>query len=203
MTNLFKKTWFRCIFVLSLLAIILAGILTVLNDVLYVSSEERTMRAIVKIYGKEVSYTIEYDADKEGKEIECADYGRISKIYYVGDNTSTEYEMLFQSTGINGFKGGEITCWTKIKVKDGKYDIDKVVLESFTKQTFMSKLGAEFYDGFKLTDVTEKYKAGLDFSAIDVKDKEEILNPVSGATKSATAGTNAVNCVLYYLGEKV
>ena len=203
MTNIFKKPWFKCVFVLSLLAIILAGILTVLNDVLFVSSEERTMRAIVKIYGQEMEYLPEYDADVTGAELECAEYGRISKIYIIGNKTANEYEMLFKSTGVNGFKGGEITCWTKVKVKDGKYDIDKVILESFTKQTFMSKLGAEFYDGFKLTDVTEKYKAGLDFSATDIKDKEEILNPVTGATKSATAGNNAVNCVLYYLGEKV
>ena len=42
----------KCTAFLLILAVLLGGILAVLNDVLYVSSEERTARAIKKIYGE-------------------------------------------------------------------------------------------------------------------------------------------------------
>ena len=44
-----------------------------------------------------------------------------------------------------------------------------------------------------------KSKAGRLFSATD---EDKNYNAVSGATFSATAGNNAVNCVLKYLSDK-
>ena len=62
--NFIKSDWFRCIAVLLALAVVLGGTLAILNDVLYVSPEERTARAIKKIYGENKEYTI---MDEEGK----------------------------------------------------------------------------------------------------------------------------------------
>ena len=61
----------------------------------------------------------------------------------------------------------------------------------------MSQLKSSYYDNF-LVDVTTAYENGQAFTT--EKDKGEFSNPISGATKSATAGNNAVNCVIKYLG---
>ena len=61
----------------------------------------------------------------------------------------------------------------------------------------MSKLGNDYYNTF-LVDATDAYLNGQDFST---EQGEPLVNLVSGATKSANAGNNAVNCVIKYLGE--
>ena len=81
----------------------------------------------------------------------------------------------------------------KVADKNGKKVIDKVILESFEKQTLMSKLDGTFYDRF-LVDVTDGY-----FTSSVNAGSGEISNPVTGATKSATAAVNAVNCVIKYV----
>ena len=85
MSKLFKNDWFKCITVLLLLAVILGGALAVLNDVLYVSSEERTARAIKKIYGTEKEYSITLDVDRGDTAI-SNEYGTIEKKYTEGND---------------------------------------------------------------------------------------------------------------------
>ncbi len=186
MQKFFKSTWFKCISLLLILSVVLGGTLALLNDVLYVSPEERTSRAIKKIYGTEKEFSVVLDVDGGDNAIEN-EHGKINKIYTVGEDT------LFQSVGNEGYKNGTITLW--IKITDNK--INKVILESYDKQTLMSKLSSSFYDKF-LIDVTDAYNKGELFTP---KDSSAInYNPVSGATKSANAGCNAVNCVIKYLG---
>ena len=188
MSRFFKSTWFKCISVLLVLAVVLGGSLALLNDLLFVSPLERTNRAIKKIYGEEKPFSVVLDADNGDTAIEN-EYGKINKIYIVGNDT------LFQSVGYEGYKNGTITLW--IQVSDS--NINKIILESYDKQTLMSKLGGSFYDNF-LVDVTEAYNNGDFFSSTDSSAVN--YNPVSGATKSANAGCNAVNCVIKYLGVK-
>lgn len=203
MSKLFKNTWFRCIAVLLTLSIVLGGTLAVLNDVLYVSPSERTLRAVKKIYGQTVEYQTILDVDdaertdtslvfvnENGDEI-----GSINKVYKVDSDT------LFQVTGYNGYKGGTITVWVKvIENSSGHKLIDKIVLESYTKQTLMSKLSSAFYSGFYI-DITESYQNGDFFTANSKEDG--IKNPITGATKSANAVVGAVNCVVKYVGGEV
>ncbi len=205
MKKLLKNDWVRCIGVLLIISIILCGILAVLNDVLYVSADVRTMRAIKKIYGEEKEYSTVIDVDSKDptlpeniKQPIKYDEGQIKKIYEIGDKQSGNYELLFQSSGNNGYKGGTITVWTQVRVNAGKYSIIKVLYQENTKQTLMSKLTGEFYGNFKLTDVTEAYNQGKLFGT--GSGDNVITNPVTGATMSATAGNNAVNCVIKYLG---
>ncbi len=195
MRSLFKNVWFKCITALLLIAAASGGLLSVLNDVLFVSAEERTDRAIIKIYGELKQYDVKYDAAEDGAETIDYGYGRIDKVFTV-DNGA---DYLFKTTGYRGYKEGTITLWVRVSVNGGVYSIEKVVLESYEKQTLMSKLDGEYYGKFRLSDVTAEYKAGRLFSATD---EDKNYNAVSGATFSATAGNNAVNCVLKYLSDK-
>lgn len=187
----FKTIWFKCIACLLILMLFSGSSITILADLLFVSPEMRTARAIKKIYGEEKEYTVILDADKENP-IEYDGVGEINKIYDVSG------DMLFQSTGYHGYKDGTITLWIKAVKYGNGYAVDKVLLETYEKQTLMGKLSGDFYDRFKIADITETYANETFFSA---KDKTaENYNPVSGATYSATAACNAVNCVIRYLG---
>ena len=190
--SVFKSVWFKCITCLFLIAAISGALLAGLNDVLAVSPEMRTARAINKIYGEEKEYSVILDVDGDDAAITYDGVGRINKIYGISD------DILFQTTGYKGYKEGTVTLWVKVIIGGEKYSVDKVLLQSFEKQTLMSKLTGDFYDGFRLTDVTNAYKGGLLFTATEKT--AENYNPVSGATYSATAACNAVNCVIKYLG---
>ena len=193
MKKFFKSDWFRCTAVLLCLLVFFGGLLAILNDLLFVSAGERTDRAIKKIYGSVPEYTVKLDADSGDTAIKN-DFGNIDKIYLVGD------EILFKSTGVNGYKGGTITLWLKVKNNAENYKIDKVILDSYEKQTLMSKFGGSYYDNF-LVDVSKDYQSGQGVFSPKA-DATELKNPMTGATYSANAACNAVNCVITYLGGK-
>ncbi len=208
MKKVFKSTWFKCVSVLLLIMALAGGLLAVLNDVLYVSPETRASRAMEKIYGYTPQYSVTLDVDSDDSEInEPLSYdfdskdnkGYINKIYELEGGSG---DIVFQTVGENGFKGGTITLWIKIVKNENTYAIDKIILSGYTKQTLMSNLTQSFYEGFYLTDVTSAALSGELFYADKKYDGGSLLNPVSGATKSATAVCNAVNCVIKYIGEK-
>lgn len=196
MAKFFKSTAFKCTIVLVCLMIVFGGGLAVLNSIWSVSAEDRTMRALQKIYDtkEQISYQILYDeetaTEEQKKDKQFDEIGKINKIYQV------ENDLLFQATGDKGYKNGTITVWVQVKaeVVDGQnvYTIEKVILESYDKQTLMSQLKSSYYGKFngKVTDETFTTESG----------HGRFTNPISGATKSATAGNNAVNCVIKYLG---
>ena len=205
----FGSVWFRCITVLLVLSVILGGTLTILNDVLYVSPEERTDRAIKKLYdGNIPTYSVILDVDSaiDGVDKTAIEFnldgdqnieGKINKIYNISGENG-EYDLLFQSVGFEGYKGGSITVWVKVKnTADGKKIVEQVLLQSYDKQTLMSKLNGTYYNKY-LVDVTEAYKNGQFFTTEN--GKGQFTNAVSGATYSANAGNNAVNCVIAYIG---
>ncbi len=189
----FSSLWFRCISTLLIIIVISGGLLSVLSDVLFVSEEERTGRAIKKIYGEIEDYNLIAIND-----FDYNDKGQINTIYEVVVNENETY-LLFNATGSEGYKGGTISLWISVKENEsGKLSIEKVILDSFNKQTLMGKLTSTFYGNFALQDVTDTYEKGEFFS---VDTKKENSNPISGATMSANAAINAVNCVITYLGE--
>lgn len=200
MKKLFNNDWVRSISVLLILAVFLGGLLAVLSDVLYVAPEERAERAIKKIYGSTMNYEIELDIDvnSDSQPIEY-EMGKINKIYKVQTENESGYDLLFQSVGYNGYKGGTITVWVQVSVNEttSTYAINKVLLESYEKQTLMSKLSSDYYQKFCLEDVTTAYKNNELFTTASDSVNS---NPVSGATYSANAGINAVNCVIKHIG---
>ena len=201
MAKIFKNIWFRCITTLLVIAAISGGLLAILSDVLYVSAEERTGRAIKKIYGEEKAYSVVIDKDKdESSAIVYEEFGEIGKLFVVGDKSSGSFDYLFQTTGKGGFHGGTITLWTQVAMTGENFEIKKVLLESFEKQTLMSKLGGEYYSEFTEVSHLEDLIDGKNFTA-DKSDADNVQNIVSGATYSASAGNNAVNCVVKYLRE--
>lgn len=206
--SFFNSVWFRCISVLLFLTLFLSGILTTFNFLFYVSPQERTDRALKKIYGVVPNYTtlIDIDSKEDGVNTNAininldtdADYeGAINKIFVIGDENG-EHDKLFQSVGFEGYKGGSITVWVRVKYLDnGSKKIEQVLLQEYDKQTLMSKLDSSFYNRY-LIDITDAYKNGDAFTT--QSGKGEFTNPVSGATYSANAGNNAVNCIIAYVG---
>ena len=193
MKKLFSNVWFKCITVLLVIAMISGGLLALLNDLLYVSPAERSMRAIVKIYGEEKEFATILDTDSDDETLNTSisydEFGEITKIYKIENQDS--YDLLFRTTGTGGYKNGTITLWVQVVCTSQSEKIENVVLEGFEKQTLMSKLDGSYYDGF-LVDVSGEY-----FST--EQSNNSIYHPVSNATYSATAGNNAINCVIKYL----
>jgi len=66
--KIFGSLWFKCIAVLLVISCVAGGLLAILNDVLYVSAEERSARAIKKIYGKEMADGTE---SNDETDVEC------------------------------------------------------------------------------------------------------------------------------------
>lgn len=180
----FTSQAFKCVIVLLVIALIAGGLLAILNDVLYVTEEERTMRAIEKVYGEEMQYEeLSFDADKLAN-----DYGTLSKVYRL-DNGN----YMVQATGGNGYKGGTITVWVVLTVKDGAFTgIEKVVLESYEKQTLMSKLTYDVYSAHN-----DEITGDVYFTTSG--DGIKVL--ISGATYSTNALNNAVDCALKFARE--
>ncbi len=210
MAKLFKNVWFKCITCLLIILVFSGSSIAILSDLLYVSPEERTQRGIMKVYGKLVDYETIFDVDdanynddtlsEEDKGKIIYDFGRINKIYAVGEN-----ELLFQCVGYKGFKNGTVTVWVRTVISEQGtspvYSIVQVKLEANVSQSLINNLGGGYYSNFKLVDVTEAYKNGEFFTADKGQSNATNYNPVSGATYSANAGNNAVNCVLFYFGK--
>lgn len=180
----FTSQAFKCIIVLLVIALVAGGLLAILNDVLYVTEEERTMRAIEKVYGQEMNYSeLEYSQDQLTNS-----YGSLSKVYSLENGN-----YLVQSTGGEGYKGGTITVWVVLTVKDGAFGgIEKVVLESYEKQTLMSKLSYDVYSAHN-----DEITGDVYFTTSG--DGIKVL--ISGATYSTNALNNAVDCALKFARE--
>ncbi len=195
MKKFFSNIWFRCISTLLIIICISGASLSILSDILHVSDKERTDRAIKKIYGEVELYNTVFNGEEGSIEY---DEGSIDSIYEVQVNENESY-LLFKSTGKEGYKGGTISLWISVKENsNGVLSIKKVILDGYEKQTLMSKLTASFYGNFELFDVTEAYEKGELFST---NESAVNSNPITGATMSANAANNAVNCVIKYLGE--
>lgn len=197
MAKFFKSAYFKC--AVTLLAIILiSGIsISVLSDVLFVTSEERTGRALQKIYGRTLSPTEYHDVleEENGGKAESYAFGQIEEIFRVGEKDQ-KHEMIFKTTGKEGYKGGTVTLWIKVGVDGDNLEIQKVIIDGNTKQTLMSKLGDSYLKGFEgFIDISHNYSTY--FSAYQKENTKR--NPVTGASMSAQAGCNAVNCVIEYL----
>ena len=75
----FKSQTFKCILVLLAIALVSGGLLSIASDVLFVSEEERTTRAIKSIYGSEIAYETVFDLDKADSVPEYATGERLRR----------------------------------------------------------------------------------------------------------------------------
>lgn len=212
------KKDFKSVLVLLLIAIILSAILTVLNFVLYVSPEERTMRGIKAVYGEQKNYLTILEANDETPVwSDNYGFGEISKIYVVDDeivngqeefyvDTDGKFDYLFYATGKGGYSGGSISCWVVVSVNGNEKAISKILQKDNVNQSLISSITQTYYDNMLLSDVTDAYLNGNWFypknnPQFTVDSTDAVLNPMSGATWSAKAACNTVNTVIVCVNE--
>lgn len=187
-----KSKTFKCIMVLLVIALVCGGLLAILNDVLYISDEEKTKNAVKAIYGSDMEYT----------EVELADTEKTNKY----DEVLAVYEFLdgnylIKATGIGGYQSGTVTAWVIADFKDGEFNgLGSVSEASNQKQSLMSSFGKQFTEVYSTKDVDGVIN-GKYFALVD--SENEIGNITSGATKTSNAYNNAVNSALYYIRGKV
>ena len=75
MRKFFSSIWFKCLSVLVAISVVSGGLLAVLNDVLYVSPEERTARAVKSIYGEAKTPETLLDVDDGNQPFVSEKYG--------------------------------------------------------------------------------------------------------------------------------
>ena len=187
MRKFFSSIWFRCIAVLVGISIVSGGLIGFLNDLLFVTPEERTARAVKQIYGIEKEY------EDLQKTFTFENYGEISEIYLIKGENENNFDYLFKSKGYNGYKGGTVTVWIQVNVNEGVFKINKVIYAEAEKQTLMSKFESSYYQYFT-NDFIDEIESGKRFTPI--KGADGIENVMTGATKSANAICNAVNAVI-------
>lgn len=183
--NFFKSTAFKSIIVLLCIAVIAGGLLAILNDLLYVSDEERTQRAIKSIYGKEINF-------EELEIVESSnEYGTVDSVYLLNDGN-----YLIKATGLHGYKDGTVSVWMVAEFSNGEFlGLKKVVVADYEKQTLMSSFTNDFYNTF--ANSNDEVLEGKYFAVS--ADENNIENITSGASKSSNAINNAVNSGLYYV----
>ena len=166
----FKSKTFRCILVLLCIALVSGALLSICNDLLYVSADERVTRTIKSIYGSAIGY--------QQVEVDFAlDDGKIEAVYVLDDGN-----QLMQATGYHGYKEGSVTIWCVARYQQGVFTgLDSVSVASYEKQTLMGMFGS---------NVLGQYATDAPFGA------EEAV--VSGATYSSTAIKNAIHTALAY-----
>ena len=164
-----KSKTFKCILVLLCIALVSGALLSILNDLLKVTEEERVSRTIKGIYGTEVKYEVVDTGFSTEK-------GKVESVYRLQDGN-----YLIKSTGYEGYKQGTVTVWLVAYFTEGVYTgIDNVQVADYEKQTLMSKF----------TDKElAKYKGK--------EDSYKVI--VGGATKSSNAINNAVNTAVSFI----
>ena len=162
----------------TMLAIILVcgALLAILSDLLHVSDQERIDRAIGKIYIEQVNLKETIDVNSIDLSSE-ADKGEI-KACYLLDNG----DYLVLSKGKKGYANGTVTTYVAIS---SNLVVKKVVQDSYTGQTLMSKL----------TDIYSRY---IDKNASTTYDEFGKI-VVSGATFSSNATSNSVYVALRFV----
>lgn len=183
----FKSKSFKCIVVLVCIAVISGGLLAVLNDLLYVSDDERTARAIKAIYKTEIGFTSVEINESDATN----DFGSINSVFLLEDGN-----YLIQATGIDGYKGGTVTTWAVAEFIDGNYNgLTSVSVESYDKQTLMSAFSGNYFKVY--TQKNDIIDGGGFYST--VAGDNVVVNVQSAATYSSKAINNAVNSTLTYI----
>ena len=168
----FKSKTFRCIVVLLCIALVAGALLSIMNDLLYVSDTERVQRTIKSIYGQAVEY-------QEVPTDFATDSGKIEAAYYLVEDGN----YLLKVTGYHGYKEGSVTIWCVARYQDGQFvSLGDVSIASYEKQTLMGMFGS----------ANLKAYAGTEAMA-------ETEGVVSGATYSSAAIRNAFNTALAYI----
>ncbi|MBS7304207.1 MAG: FMN-binding protein [Eubacteriales bacterium] len=178
-----KTTAVKSIVVLVLIAVVLGGLLAILNDILYVSDTERTMRVIKNFYdGQEKQYEV-VDIPED---VRTNDFGTVDTVYLIEDGN-----YLIKTTGNEGFHGGTVTMWFLAEIDGGEFiGFNKVKYAENAGQTLMSNFSDDYYNDYLGDDVKNGFyttKGGSNNKMM------------AGATYSSNAINNAVNSAYCYI----
>lgn len=183
----FKSKALKCILVLLIISLFSGGILSLANDLLSVSSEEKVARVISKLYSDP---SVEATALTLNENEQTNEYGTVNVVYSLSDGN-----YIVNATGVNGYKSGTVTVWAVLIQSEGKINaIQAVSVDSYEKQTLMSQLSAKFLSAYAV-DVND---GQLFFANAESDDSLIIENVVTGSTMSSRATDNAVNAALTY-----
>ena len=168
------------VLVLVVIALVSGGLLAILNDLLFVSEEERTNRSLNKVYASESFTELEIDADYASN----ADYGEIVYLYEAADGT-----IIISAKGQKGWKGqSEIV----MAVNNGT--IVNMIVSTYGGDDKATSIDADYlkqYTGMQVT-ADLKFTVSGEAGAVDVS---------SGASATHTMGSicSAANMAVYYL----
>lgn len=168
------------VLVLVVIALVSGGLLAILNDLLFVSEEERTNRSLNKVYASESFTELEIDADYASN----ADYGEIVYLYEAADGT-----IIISTRGQKGWKGqSEIV----MAVNNGT--IVNMIVGDYGGDDKTTSIDADYlkqYTGMQVT-ADLKFTVSGEAGAVDVS---------SGASATHTMGSicSAANMAVYYL----
>lgn len=168
------------VLVLVVIALVSGGLLAILNDLLFVSEEERTNRSLNKVYASESFTELEIDADYASN----ADYGEIVYLYEAADGT-----IIISARGQKGWKGqSEIV----MAVNNGT--IVNMIVSTYGGDDKTTSIDADYLKQYTGMQVTEdlKFTVSGEAGAVDVS---------SGASATHTMGSicSAANMAVYYL----
>ncbi|MBO4988703.1 MAG: hypothetical protein J6D37_00080 [Clostridia bacterium] len=185
-----KGNAFKSLVVLLIIVILCGGVLSVCNHFLFVSDEERNLRAYSKL--------LTDDSVKEELAIDqtvSLSDGSVNKVCL-----TEKGNYLVQATGTGGYKGGTVTLWVLVNCEDGALaGIGKVQYESNTAQTLMANFNASYYEEF--TKHNDEIASGALFG---IEEEEGVIETVvTGTTKSSNAIVNAVNAAIDYVNAAI
>lgn len=172
------KKYLKPVAVMLSIILFCGGLLALLSDLLFVTSEERIQRAINKIYS-EGNVQLEQTIDVNSVDInEYNETGVIKACYKLNNG-----DYLVLATGKKGYSNGSITSYVAI---DSECTVKNVVEDSYTGQTLMAKL-SNLYQNFigKTAD----------------NSKNEVSEIVTGATYSSNAASNSVYVALQFVSK--
>lgn len=171
------KKYIKPIVVMLAIILLCGGLLAVLSDLLYVTNEERIQRAIDKIYNDQ---TVLLENEINVEEIDMSEYESVGVVKACYKLSNSDYLVL--TTGKKGYSNGTVTSYVAI---DSAFNVKKVVQDSYSGQTLMSKLTGIYsnYEGKNSTDSKEEFDSIV----------------VSGATYSSQATSNSVYVALKFV----
>lgn len=177
----FKSTTFKCLITLLCVLLVSGVFLTIMSGLLKVTDEERFQRALSKIYGKTVQ------TEEIAVTEQVSDNADINSAYLVKDDGN----YLINATGKGGFDNGTVTCWVVVVVNGGAVSgVDKVVVDSNEKQSYIGNISDKFLSQFK-----DNFVAGTPYNA-------NVGFVKTGATFSAGAICRAVNAAVDFVNAK-
>lgn len=152
----FKSKAFKCIITLLIIALISGGLLSILNDLWYVSDTEKINRAIKSVCGDDVSLSKELVVD--GLEYTS---GTIDGAYLLSDGSH-----IVLVTGKDGYHAGTVSLYVRIKKSGEEYTLTDAVIASYaSSQTLMNKFTDKVLENFVNSESNTYVESGASYSS--------------------------------------